>query len=634
MVMQPLSINRQRLRRFNLGLAFSLFSLTALPIAARPADVPLIDFLKDDVSARIAASTADEVTFAPSLVGTGLEIVCPPGRGAYPGIQVKPEGPTWDLSSEGYVEARVTKIGIAQITITVRVDEDGDWTKNPWNAENIILKPRETQSIRVRFGYSWGKRGFALHSKRVARVLIFTTRSNVEQSFRVESLSAGGRPGEMPPLNLDEMRVRPENGILVGKGVIIDPLTQLTLNNGGDATVFITPYSQCVRANLPASDDAWVKIRPSAGRWDLRDWLQIVVRVRNMGKRPLTLRARIESSAGTGEWTAASNAAPPGVSQEVRLPFAGPPVTLTSRGATGGSIIESDRISGIFVSALGGRENSILIESIQATTPPPAPMPAWLGKRPPAPGAWKQTLSEEFNGKSLNSAVWTIYHPNYWDKSAHFSKSNVILGGGVVKLRFEKRRGHADDDPSKPETDFATGFLTTTHKWTQRYGYFECRMKLPRAAGLWPAFWMMPDRGESAGAAREDTRNGGMEFDILEYLSRYGPYRYNVACHWDGYDKDHKSNGSDRLYVRPDKEGFYTAGLLWEPGRAAFYCNGKRIAVWEDPRVASVPEYILFTAVSGGWGGNELTGEGLPGDLVIDYVRAWQRSDLTRASVR
>ena len=45
-------------------------------------------------------------------------------------------------------------------------------------------------------------------------------------------------------------------------------------------------------------------------------------------------------------------------------------------------------------------------------------------------------------------------------------------------------------------------------------------------------------------------------------------------------------------------------------------------------RVASVPAYILFTAVSGGWGGNDLTGEGLPDDLVIDYVRAWQRSDL------
>lgn len=28
-----------------------------------------------------------------------------------------------------------------------------------------------------------------------------------------------------------------------------------------------------------------------------------------------------------------------------------------------------------------------------------------------------------------------------------------------------------------------------------------------------------------------------------------------------------------------------------------------------------------------GWGGNDLTGEGLPDDFVLDYVRAWQRAD-------
>ena len=130
---------------------------------------------------------------------------------------------------------------------------------------------------------------------------------------------------------------------------------------------------------------------------------------------------------------------------------------------------------------------------------------------------------------------------------------------------------------------------------------------------------------DDAGTAREDTRDGGMEFDILEYLARYGPYRYNVACHRDGYEKDHKSLGTERIYVQPDKEGFYTAGLLWEPGSATFYCQGKAVAHWKDPRVSSVPMYILFTAVSGGWGGNVLTGEGLPSDYVLDYVRAWQR---------
>jgi hypothetical protein len=59
---------------------------------------------------------------------------------------------------------------------------------------------------------------------------------------------------------------------------------------------------------------------------------------------------------------------------------------------------------------------------------------------------------------------------------------------------------------------------------------------------------------------------GGMEIDIMEQLARFGPFRYNSAAHWDGYQKDHKSLGTEHIYGMPDKDGFITSGLLWEPG--------------------------------------------------------------------
>src|SRR5690606_34721864 len=121
------------------------------------------------------------------------------------------------------------------------------------------------------------------------------------------------------------------------------------------------------------------------------------------------------------------------------------------------------------------------------------------------------------------------------------SKDNVLVKDGRAILRYEKRTGYVNDDPDqklpktgKNETDYAVGYLDAYGKWTQTYGYFEARMKLPTAPGLWPAFWMMPDRGEELGPQwkRADTANGGMEFDILEHLTRWGPYRYNIAFHW------------------------------------------------------------------------------------------------------
>src|SRR5439155_17666567 len=122
-----------------------------------------------------------------------------------------------------------------------------------------------------------------------------------------------------------------------------------------------------------------------------------------------------------------------------------------------------------------------------------------------------------FDGDKLDESKWRIYADNYWDKRSHFSKDNVILGNGVAKLHYEKKTGYHNDDPNKKQTDYATGFLDTYGKWVQRYGYFEARMKLTSAPGLWPAFWLMPDRGATLGPQwkRASTENGGMEFDIM-----------------------------------------------------------------------------------------------------------------------
>jgi beta-glucanase (GH16 family) len=75
-------------------------------------------------------------------------------------------------------------------------------------------------------------------------------------------------------------------------------------------------------------------------------------------------------------------------------------------------------------------------------------------------------------------------------------------------------------------------------------------------------------------------------------------------------------------------DGWITAGLLWTPGSAIYYCNGREVLRWEDPRISSVPADLMFTLPCGGWDNNALDDAKLPGDFVIDYVRCWQRKDL------
>ena len=62
----------------------------------------------------------------------------------------------------------------------------------------------------------------------------------------------------------------------------------------------------------------------------------------------------------------------------------------------------------------------------------------------------------------------------------------------------------------------------------------------------------------------------------------------------------------------------------------AYYVNGREVARWEHPRVGDIASEIMFTMPVGGWDNEKLPVDSeLPADFLIDYVRVWQRADLT-----
>lgn len=155
----------------------------------------------DQPAAAKQVKLSDEAQVAIAFKGQGakrvLQAACKAGAPGYPGIAVS-NGDSWDLSAFGHVEAKVKNICEQAIDLAVRVDNPGDWKQGPWNTEHTGIKPGETRTIRVCFGHSFGQPGFALDPKRVSQVLLFVTSSANQQSFQLESLTAGGKPGEKP----------------------------------------------------------------------------------------------------------------------------------------------------------------------------------------------------------------------------------------------------------------------------------------------------------------------------------------------------------------------------------------------------------------------------------------------------
>ncbi|MGB8355431.1 MAG: family 16 glycosylhydrolase [Chthoniobacteraceae bacterium] len=626
-----------------------LLSITPPAQCDPPAPLPLVNVASPDVGKLLTPQSGSEaqVTTAPSAdpAAPGIVVTIQPGVSGYPGINIKPEGaPVWDLSKYGHVEARITNMGDKNLSLSLRVDNAGDWHEGPWNTESFSLKPATSGTISVIFGYSYQRKpGYALKSAEVANLLIFTTKSAEVQKFRIDSIVAAGETGEKPPVDPATLRTQPKDGVILGPGVTIDPAKQIDAKGGAQGTV----SADGLKITLPAGKgDQTVALKPPIGRWDLRFVAEVRVKLKNTGNTPVTPSVQLTSNTGSGDVITAPSLAP-GAESEIVVPFAAvvsaraqavakPGYFSTETGT--GTKFGSDAASAIKISAAHEGEASLEVTSIIGDTPE-AKLPDWLGKRPPVAGDWVQTFDDEFDGKEIDQKKWNIYGENFWDKRTHWSKDNLILGDGVVKQHFEKKHGYHNDDPksmlglSNPKTsesDYACGYLDTYGKWVQRYGYFEARVKLPVAPGLWPTFWLMPDRGVETGPQwkRQSTSDGGMEMDIMEHLTRWGPHRYNIANHWDGYGKEHKSVGNVFNYVLPDKDGFITVGLLWTPGQAVYYANGNEMFRVEDPRIGSQPANIIFETTTGGWDNNAVDDKQLPVDYVIDYVRVWQRKDL------
>lgn len=595
-------------------LCFLLFPTLLFNNLARGLDLPMSNATEN--GAGISISGGD---------GEPVEAMVSAGSNGTPGVSLRPDGKAWDFSAHSRIEAVIANTGDHPLPVSLRVDNAGHWKNSPWSSETIRLNPGDTKTLVVFFGYSYGmKPAFALDPAAVTQLLFFTTGSKEARSFSILSVTATGAPGETPDQWNRRSGTVPEGGVLFDLTTQIQSARQLSSQQGAS----ITADTPGLQLRFPGNGGA-ATFHSVSGGWDLRHSNHVEVAVTNDGSVPIRPGGRVNSGSGSTA-TVWGEPIPGGETSILVIPFASPEPWKASLEQPEGNRFISKSVSSVtFFAGESSGPVSYRVEKIIATAPP-VTLPDWVGQRPPVDGDWKLTLREEFTSPTIDESIWNIYTANHWDKRSHFSKENVILSDGTIRLRFDKKEGFHNDDPSEYKTAYATGFLDTFGKWTQRYGYFETRLKLPTAPGLWPAFWMMPDRGPAAAPRwkREQTTNGGMEFDIMEFLSGWGPYRYNVAYHWDGYGKEHKHIGTSEIYFQHDKDGFITVGMLWLPGEVVYYCNGKPVGRWNSDRISSVHSILMFTHVSGGWDNSPIDDSKLPSDLEIDYVRAWQRDDL------
>lgn len=569
--------------------------------------------------------------------------------GGYPGLDLPLPGGSINLSAFAGIEAEVTNLGQSTVNVNLRADNPGDWRQEPWNTNGAWIPAGRTQNVRLTFGESHGKPGYALDPSRIGVIKLFAGNPKPGSAILVRNIRPFGTAGvretapargatPAPAAGADATYSPSIGGELIDLSKT-DPLAGFRFSDSsaqvraGQVHVTFKGGSNYPNIQFPIP----------RGGWDLSAFGAIDAVITNPGDRRVTAFLRVDNPGDwkTEPWNTENLIIEAGATKTLRLTFG-------QQNGAPAFPLNPKRISGVQLFIVRPKQDVTLVvsdlraagspaaatDSASLTTPAdrdiPVTPPAWLGQRPPVEGDWVKTLDENFDGDSLNEKLWTPRFP--WDgpqpgQLQRYAPENVTVANGRASFKAEKKHGHENNDPKLGTREYTSGLIQSYDKWAQLYGYFEARVKLPTARGLWPAFWMMPDRGAASGLdtwRRRDTGSGAMEIDILEHLTEWGPGRNNVALHWDGYGDKHKAWGTSHVYFGPTSDGWHNFGVLWEPGKLTWFIDGKKVAVYENERVSNVASYLKLNIQMGGWATKDVDVARLPDFMHVDYVRAWQ----------
>jgi beta-glucanase (GH16 family) len=274
----------------------------------------------------------------------------------------------------------------------------------------------------------------------------------------------------------------------------------------------------------------------------------------------------------------------------------------------------------------------------------------------PPPAAWKLTWSDEFDGKEIDTTRWDFdvgngfydYDANQWirgwgnDELQYYTREpdNAFVKDGMLHIRALKE--------SRDGCGYTSARLKTRKKdgsplFSQKYGRFEFRAKLPIGKGVWPALWMLSHEEKYGGWPCSG------EIDVMEARGQEPTKVLGTLHYGSGWPSTHVS----KEYVLP-KGGtiadFHVYTIEWEPGEVRWLVDGKQYAAqsfwWSSrksdgakgakptkeadlhpwPAPFDQPFYLVMNvAVGGKFLGNPDPATVFPAEMVVDYVRVYEK---------
>jgi beta-glucanase (GH16 family) len=231
-----------------------------------------------------------------------------------------------------------------------------------------------------------------------------------------------------------------------------------------------------------------------------------------------------------------------------------------------------------------------------------------------------RTFHDDFDEHPLASGRWVPHYAGgaawpearYWGGDGSDFKRKDAWNGEQQIYVDPRYRGRADAplglDPFKihdgvlsivasrtpPElkqalfnNEYVSGILTSQNSFSQKYGYFEIRSKVPAGTGVWPAFWMLANDG-----------GWPPELDVLEGRGQR-PGDLAMTTHWR-LPSTGKIESCGFDFAQPDAAmAFHDYGVLWLKDRVIYFIDRKPVSDISVPIGFDDPMYLIVNLAMG-----------------------------------
>ncbi|MCB0627168.1 MAG: family 16 glycosylhydrolase [Saprospiraceae bacterium] len=241
---------------------------------------------------------------------------------------------------------------------------------------------------------------------------------------------------------------------------------------------------------------------------------------------------------------------------------------------------------------------------------------------------WSLVWADEFDGQGLpDTSKWTFdlgnwgwgnnepqYYTEYRTENARQEDGNLII---------EARK----NDMDQPWT---SARLTTRGKTSFLYGKIEFRAKVPAGDGAWAAGWTLGD-------AYVDELSWPYcgEIDILETTGKEiddatGEGINHASCHTAAYYFKKNNHITATLPVDDLVNEFHTYAIEWDSNGVRAFLDGEHYYTYDKTADQlewpfSQPQNLIINLAMGGGMGGEIDPALTSQQLIVDYVRVYER---------